>query len=72
MQDVTYIYIMESGKVELREGCPSRLTAKNITMSSPRELILITFKLSCVHALLSYQFNLNLTFDVPFLLLLVL
>ena len=47
---------MESVKVELREGSPSRLTAKNITMSSPWELILITFKLSCVHALLSHQF----------------
>lgn len=63
---------MESVKVELREGCPSRLADKNITMSSPRELILITFKLSCDHALLSYQFRINLTFDVPLHLLLVL
>ena len=62
---------MESVKVELRKGCPSRLTAKNITMSSSRELILITFKLSSVHALLSYQFHINITFDVPLHLLLV-
>lgn len=48
-----YIYVMEGVKVELREGCPSRLKARNITMSSARELIFKTFKLSCVHTLLS-------------------
>jgi hypothetical protein len=63
---------MESVKRELREGCPSRVTAKNITMSSQREPMLITFKLSSVHALLAYQFHINLTFAVPVHLLLAL
>jgi hypothetical protein len=67
------MYIMESVKTEVREGCPSRITVKNIIMSSPRELMLktvVSFHVSV--NFLCYQCHINLAVNILLHLLLVL